>query len=215
MGAPDPTPLLAAQGLTVAGVAPPDPDHCPPGTRALALVAPMGGRVWWEIVTASPEWADGAPDPVDRWSVRVLGGIAAAVGGAALFPFGGPPWRPFHAWALATGRVWESPVRLLVGAEHGLWISFRGALALPFDLRLPPAAKPCDTCTERPCLTACPPGALSAAGYDLPACHAFLDTGPGAACLSGGCRVRAACPVSAAHARLPAQSAYHMSRFHP
>lgn len=213
MAEPDLAALLAAQGLVLAGVAPPDPDHCPPGTRALALVAPLRG--WWGIVTASPEWQDGAPDPIDRWSARVLGAIAAAVGGTALFPFGGPPWRPFHAWALATGRVWESPVRLLVGAEHGLWISFRGALALPFDLALPPAARPCDACPDRPCLSACPAGALGAAGYDVPACHAHLDTRAGAACLTGGCRVRAACPVSVRHARLAAQSAYHMSRFHP
>jgi hypothetical protein len=210
---PDLTALLGAEGLVVAGVAPPDPAHCPPGTRALALVAPLRG--WWDIVAASPEWADGAPDPVDRWSARVLDRIAGTLGATALYPFGGPPWRPFHTWALATGRVWESPVRLLVGAEHGLWISFRGALALPFDLALPAAARPCDTCTGKPCLTACPAAALTGAGYDVPACHAFVDTAPGRACLSQGCRVRAACPVSARHARVEAQSAYHMSRFHP
>jgi epoxyqueuosine reductase len=220
VSAPDLTPpglhaLLAPVGLVVAGVAPPDPAHCPPGTRALALVAPMGGRVWWDIVTQSPEWADGAPDPIDRWSRRVLDRIADGVGAVALYPFGGPPWRPFQTWALATGRVWESPVRLLVGAEHGLWISFRGALALPFHLPLPPALRPCDGCAGRPCLSACPPGALGGAGYDVPACHAFLDTTAGKECRSRGCAVRAACPISAGHARVQAQSAYHMSRFHP
>lgn len=213
MAAPDLSGLLAPQGLTLAGIAPPDPAHCPPGTRALALVAPLGG--WWDILTASPEWADGRPDPVDRWSRRTLDRIAGALGATALYPFGGPPWRPFHTWALATGRVWDSPVRLLVGADHGLWISFRGALALPFAAQMPPATRPCDSCTDKPCLTACPPRALTGAGYDVPACHAFLDTAPGRACLSQGCAVRAACPVSVAHARVQAQSAYHMSRFHP
>lgn len=215
MAAPDLTGLLAAEGVFVAGVAPPDPDHTPPGTRAIALISPMGGTAWWDIVTASPEWQDGGPDPIDRWSVRVLGRIAAALGATALFPFGGSPYLPFHRWALATGRVWESPVRLLVGAEAGLWVSFRGALALPFDLPLPAAARPCDGCADKPCLAACPPGALTGAGYDVPACHAFLDTGAGSDCLSQGCRVRAACPVSVRHARVAAQSAHHMSRFHP
>ncbi len=198
---------LAAEGLEIAGTAPPDPGLCPPGTRSLALVAPLRG--WWDVLTASPEWQDGRPDPADRWSRRVLGSIARDFGAAALYPFGGPPWHPFHRWALATGRVWESPVRLLVGARHGLWISFRGALALPFAVTLPEAARPCDTCTDRPCLGACPPGALTGAGYDVPACHAFLDAPSGAPCLSLGCRVRAACPVSVAHARVPEQSAYH------
>jgi len=206
---------LAALGLVLLGTAPPDPPQTPPGTRSLALVGPAGGSVWWDIVTASPEWADGAPDPVDRWSRRVLTGLAADLGAQALFPFQGPPWLPFQSWAIASGRAWQSPVRLLVGAQAGLWYSIRGALALPFELALPPLPNPCDACTIRPCLTACPAGALTGAGYDVPSCHAFLDGAAGRDCLSQGCRVRAACPVSARHARVSAQSAYHMSRFHP
>jgi epoxyqueuosine reductase len=215
LSASDLSEALTRQGLTLLGSAPPDPAHMPPGTQALALIGPMGGSVWWDIVTASPEWTDGAPDPVDRWSRRVLDKIAQRVGATALYPFGGPPWMPFQTWAQATGRVWESPVRLLVHAEAGLWVSFRGALALPFALDLPPLPSPCETCADRPCLTACPPRALTGAGYDLPACHAFLDTPAGETCRSAGCRVRAACPVSVRHARVCQQSAYHMSRFHP
>jgi epoxyqueuosine reductase QueG len=106
-------------------------------------------------------------------------------------------------------------VRLLVHDTAGLWVSFRGALALRQRLALPPPPPaPCDTCADQPCRSACPAGALSPAGYDVPACHAWLETPPGAACLSGGCRVRAACPISQRHGRVPEQSAYHMRRFH-
>lgn len=212
---PDLTPRLAALGLETLGLAPPDPDFTPLGTQAIALIGPMGGSVWWDTVTASPEWADGAPDPVDRWSRRVLTALAEDIGAAALFPFVGPPWLPFQRWALESGRAWQSPVRLLVHATSGLWVSFRGALALNFVPVLPPLPNPCAACVEKPCLSACPAGALTGAGYDVPACHAFLDTDPGRVCMTQGCRVRAACPVSARHARVPAQSAYHMSRFHP
>lgn len=206
---------LAPLGLELLGTAPPDPAFTPAGTRAIALIGPMGGALWWDIVTASPEWRDGVPDPIDRWSRRVLTDLAAGIGATALFPFDGPPWLPFQSWALASGRAWQSPVRLLVHAAQGLWVSFRGALALPFALDLPPLPNPCATCADRPCLSACPAGALTGAGYDVPACHAFLDRLPGRDCLDRGCRVRAACPVSARHARLDAQSAHHMSRFHP
>lgn len=206
---------LAELGLEVLGTAPPDPDSTPPGTKSIALIGPMGGAVWWDIVTASPEWQDGTPDPVDRWSRRVLTGLAEEFGATALFPFGGPPWLPFQRWALESGRAWQSPVMLLVHATSGLWVSFRGALALPFALETDPLPNPCQTCADRPCLTACPTGALTGAGYDVPACHAFLDSAPGQTCMDMGCRVRAACPVSVRHARLAAQSAHHMSRFHP
>ena len=77
------------------------------------------------------------------------------------------------------------PVRLLVHDAAGLMVSFRGALALKERLDLPPPPPPpCDGCAAKPCLTACPPGALTGAGYDLPACHAFLDTDPGQDCMT-------------------------------
>ncbi|MCA3445527.1 MAG: ferredoxin [Rhodobacter sp.] len=206
---------LADHALTVLGgfLAVPQ-DAVPAGTRTLLLVGPRQPG-FWQHLTVQPEWLDGAPDPVDRWSRRVIGRIACDLGAKALFPFGGPPHRPFYAWALRTGRVWSSPVRLLVHDEAGLMVSFRGALALKerFDLP-PPPASPCDSCDGQPCRAACPAGALTDAGYDLPACHAWLDGAAGQDCMTGGCAVRRACPVSARHARMQDQSAYHMRQFH-
>ncbi|MBU9697129.1 ferredoxin [Rhodobacteraceae bacterium HSP-20] len=208
------TGTLAAHHLAVLGGFHPDADDStPPGTQTLLLLGPAEPG-FWPHVTAQPEWQDGRPDPIDRWSRRTIGRIACDLGAKALFPFGGPPWHPFHAWALRTGRIWDSPVRLLVSADQGLMVSFRGALALKDRIPLPaPATRPCDTCTK-PCLTACPADALTGAGYDVPACHSFLDTAAGQPCLSAGCEVRRACPLSQAYARLPEQSAYHMRRFH-
>ena len=183
----------------------------PAGTRTLLMLGPLEPGFWAHL-QSQPEW--GEPDPVDRWSRRVIGRIACDLGAKALFPFGGPPWHPFYQWALRTGRVWDSPVRLLVHAGQGLMVSFRGALALREVVEVPPpAVRPCEGCAA-PCLTACPAGALTGAGYDLPACHAFLDRPEGADCLSGGCLVRRACPVSQSYARLPEQSGYHMRQFH-
>lgn len=205
---------LAVEGLVALAATAPDPDFCPTETRTLLLVGPQGGAGWWSRVNAAPEWQDGAPDPVDRWSARVLGGLAARFAGRALFPSDGPPWPPFFRWALTSGRIWQSPVGMLVHADQGLWVSFRGALALPFAVPLPPARNPCDSCAAKPCRTACPVDALTATAYDVPRCHAFLDTPSGKDCLNGGCLARRACPAGVAHARLPDQSAYHMSRFH-
>jgi epoxyqueuosine reductase len=184
----------------------------PKGTRTLLMLGPREPGFWAHL-TAQPEW-DGQADPVDRWSRRVIGRIACDLGGKALFPFGGPPYHPFYQWALRTGRVWDSPVKLLVQADQGLMVSFRGALVLKDVVPVPPPANhPCETCAA-PCLTACPAGALTGAGYDVPACHAFLDRPEGKDCMMGGCRVRRACPVSQTYARLPEQSAYHMGQFH-
>jgi hypothetical protein len=201
--------LAARAGLFVAGVAPLLPeDGLPPRFRSAALLAPDEPG-FWPLFAASPEAGDGAPDPLDRWSRRVIGRMACQLGTKAVFPFGGPPWRPFTTWARRSGRCWESPVGLLVHDSLGLWISFRGAILLEAEAPAVLSVRPCDTCPA-PCLAACPVGALGPAGYDVPACHAFLDTGPD--CL-GGCRVRRACPVGQDR-RLPAQSEFHMQSFH-
>ncbi|MBA3911240.1 MAG: ferredoxin [Rhodobacter sp.] len=190
-----------------------DEGGLPPGTRTLLLFGPAEPG-FWPHLTAQPEWQDGGPDPVDRWSRRVIGRLACDLGAKALFPFGGPPYHPFYRWALRTGQVWDSPVRLLVHARQGLMVSFRGALALKEEVAVqPPSPRPCDTCPA-PCLTACPARALTAEGYDVPACHSFLNQPEGQECMTGGCLVRRACPVSQSYARLPEQSAYHMRQFH-
>ncbi|MEZ5751269.1 MAG: ferredoxin [Paracoccaceae bacterium] len=205
---------LRAHHLEVTASLDPDPAFCPAQARALVLISPTGGDGFWPHLTTQPEWRDGAPDPLDRWSHRVLSGLARDGGGVTFFPSDGPPWPPFQRWATESGALWQSPVGMLVHARMGLWTSFRGALAVPFDVPMPPSENPCTRCADRPCVTACPVAALSPTRYDTDACHAHLDKPEGADCLSTGCRARRACPVSQSHARSPEQSAYHMSRFH-
>ncbi len=206
--------LAAAHRLAVfGGFDGTDDQALPKGTRTVLLLGPAEPG-FWPHLKDQPEW-DAAPDPVDRWSRRVIGQMACDLGAKALFPFGGPPWHPFYAWALRSGRAWDSPVRLLVHDVAGLFASYRGALALKEWIDLPPVpAKPCLTCADQPCLTACPVGALDGNGYNLPACHGFLDTDAGQDCMSNGCAARRACPVAQAYARIPEQSAYHMRQFH-
>ena len=169
---------------------------------------------FWPRFTQSPEYRDGQPDPMDRWSIRVIGALAREFGAQPLFPFGTQPPHPFYTWALASGRVWSSPVQFLVGARCGaVGVLSRRVGAVAGVGPLPEVAKPCDTCAG-PCATACPVGALTPAGYDTAACHAYLDTEAGQDCMTKGCAVRRVCPVSQALGRDPAQSAFHMGHFH-
>ncbi|TPE50526.1 ferredoxin [Amaricoccus solimangrovi] len=204
---------MAADGLVPLDAFHPGPDDgVPEGHGTLVLLGP--GPEFWNVFSASAEYADGRPDPLDRWSARVIGGQAEALGGLALFPFGGPPWHPFIAWARRGGQVWQSPVGLLVHRTAGLFVSFRGAIALAPRLALPPPAGPPCTACAAPCRGGCPVDALGAAGYDIARCHAHLDTEAGRDCLSRGCAARRACPVGAG-AREARQSEFHMTAFHP
>ena len=208
-------PLCAASNLDILGAFHPTADDMvPKGCATLVLLGPLEPG-FWPAFTMSPEWRDTAPDPMDRWSTRVITALAQHSGAQALFPFGPPPYQPFFRWALASGQAWQSPVSLLVHARAGLMVSYRGALAFSHQMELPPTSPPpCQTCRDQPCLTACPSGALTQAGYDVPRCHSFLETAAGRPQLENGCTVRRACPLAQSYGRVEAQSAYHMSMFH-
>lgn len=205
--------VARARGLALRGAFHPEAeDLAPEGTGTVVMLGPDEPR-FWAIFTAAPEYADGDPDPLDRWSRRVIDALAEEVGAQALYPSDGPPYAPFIRWAERTGTAWPSPVGPLVQAEAGLFISYRAALALPARLDLPDApAKPCPTCA-RPCETACPVGALAPGqAYDVPRCKAHIASEAGRPCREG-CLVRRACPVAVDFARLPAQSAFHQRSF--
>ncbi|MRU15154.1 ferredoxin [Roseovarius sp. A21] len=200
---------LAPHHLTVFGGVGKD---LPEGIGTLVLLGPRPPG-FWPHFTTSAEYTDDQPDPLDRWSKRVITKLAQDLGAEAFFPFDGPPWQPFVQWAIDSGRAHVSPVGLLIHDEAGLMISYRGALGFTQNIALPePPPSPCDACTDRPCLSACPVDALTPHGYDVAACKTDLDRA-GNDCLARGCAVRRACPVSQSHGRTEGQSAFHMRAF--
>ncbi len=185
------------------------------GVEAIVLVGAAGAQ-GWSAFADSPEVRDGDVHPLDRWSRRVIGALAADLGASAFFPFGGPPHWPFQRWAMRAETVHVSPLGLLIHCDYGLWHSYRGALGFAQPIAVPartPRASPCETCPERPCLGACPVGAFAPGGYDVDACAAHLRDEAGRACMDGGCLARRACPVGADYTHGPAQARFHMRAF--
>jgi len=212
---------LAATGLVARGRLavtaedglPPLPDGRP--ARTLVLVGRVG-RQGWSAFAASPESRDRRPDPLDRWSARVIGETADLFGAAALFPFAGPPWWPLQRWAMRAEPVYPSPLGVLIHPTFGLWHAYRAALALPGVLTLPPQPPiphPCTSCHEKPCLAACPVAALGPDGYDVPHCAAHVRAAAGRPCREFGCAARRACPVGQSYRYPPDQAAFHMQGF--
>ena len=201
--------VAGAEHLAVMGVV---QDDLPEGVATLVLLGPLEPG-FWPAFTASPEYRDDTPHPLDRWSLRVITGMAERLDATPFFPFGGPPYQPFIAWAKASGQAHSSPVGLLVHDTAGLMISYRGALGFAERIEAPaPPPNPCETCQTRPCLTACPVDAFASGSYDVAACKADLER-PGNDCMTRGCAVRRACPVSRDYGRLEAQSSFHMRAF--
>jgi len=207
--------MIAAQlkdhGLTVVGGFHPVDDNWLDGYQTALLIGPDEPHFWHHF-TKQPEYLEGQPDAMDHFSKRVIGQVAKDLDAQAYFPSDGPPYPPFIHWALKSS-CYQSPVGLLVHGKAGLFASFRGVLALKERLDLPaPLPNPCENCIEQPCLTACPIGALTADGYDVPACTSYIRSDAGRACISG-CKVRLSCPVSQKFGRVEAQSTFHMKAF--
>jgi len=200
-------------GLGVVGAFHPNPgDGVPAGIATLLLLGPAGPGMW-QVFSEGPEARDGAQNPLDRWSRRVIGGLAETCSAHPLFPFGGPPWHPFQRWAERGEGAVVSPVSMQASPVRGLWSSYRGALGFDRTIRLPEREErsPCLGCPA-PCRSACPVEAIGPDGYDVPACVNHL-TGNGKAPCHSGCLVRAACPAGRALALPLAQHAFHMAAF--
>lgn len=204
---------LAPAGLTVTGAFHPAAGEAPEDVATLLMIG-ADGAAMWAAFAASPEFADGRAAPLDRWSERILGAAAAMLGARAFFPFGGPPWQPFMAWAGRAEGAVSSPIGMMVTPSRGLHASWRGALGFAARLDLSalpaPGTVPCAVC-DAPCRTACPVGAFGAEGYDTMACARHVRSEAGADCRESGCLARRACPVSAPIA--PAQAAFHLAAF--
>jgi hypothetical protein len=189
-----------------------------PGERPAATLVLLGnaGSSLWAAFSSGPERLDGAPDPLDRWSARVIGALATQLGAAAIFPFGGPPYHPFQRWALRAEPVAPSPIGMLIHPVYGLWHAYRGALAFAETLTLPPrdeAPAPCESCREKPCLSSCPVDAFGASGYGVGDCVNHIVTQAGQDCMTLSCRARRACPVGREYLYQAEQAGFHMEAF--
>jgi hypothetical protein len=211
------TQAAEAAGLALRGAIRLDPEERVgplAAARSVALFGFVGGRQW-PAFAASPEAADGLAHPLDRWSRRVLSALGEPYGATALFPSDGPPYMPFQRWAQRAEPVAPSPLGLFIHPRYGLWHSYRGALAFAQALDgvdREPEASPCEACDDRPCLSACPVGAFTGAGYDVAACAAWVQ-GEGRPCAQGGCLSRHACPVGRDYAYGPEQASFYMRAF--
>ena len=204
---------LDAEGLLLRGAFHPVPEDEAPLDAATLLMVGNAGPAMWRAYRASRKREQ---DPLNAWSGRVLSGIADRFGATPVFPFDGPPYMPFFAWAKRAETVSNSPIGMLIHPVFGLWHAWRGALAFRERLALPAPAEavsPCDGCAAQPCLTTCPVDAFRQGHYDVAVCAGHLRTQEGADCMAEGCRARRSCPVGKGYVYDPDQARFHMDAF--
>ena len=218
---------LKALGLSASGVFKIPAELCPQGQGALAdkpaiMIGNSGGEMW-EVLRLSPEFSDGLPNPMNRWTEREITALAHDIGVHAIFPFDEPYW-PFQRLARIATGIQPSPLGLLVHPRFGLWQALRSVLIFESDAEivnqfnalegeLNNLIHPCDSCEDKPCLTACPVGAFTGEELKVDLCFGHLDSGADPKCMTLGCRARDACPVGVEHRYDNAQVQFHMRSY--
>jgi ferredoxin len=178
-----------------------------------ALIVGSGGPMFFDLFERAPEAADGAPNPLDRYTARVVAratqealdprAIVHAVG----FPFDARPLIPFQRIGRAAGLGGPGPLGLQIHPRFGPWWAYRALIVL--DRPLPPAPPPGDGCAgcDAPCVAACPAGAVRRGGFDVAACQ-------GRRLVAEPCRLscdaRIACVRGPEHRYREVELAFHM-----
>lgn len=177
-------------------------------TKQVILIGNVGPDMFSRFVRS------GAPT-MDEWTRVVVDRLAADLGARAVFPFDKPAL-PFLTWARMAGAGHVSPLGLNIHPTYGLWHAYRAALLFPVEFDFPRSsvgAHPCESCLDKPCLSACPVKAFDGSSYDVAACGACLKSDAGQTCMEGGCLARAACPVGKTYHYSKPQTQFHMRAF--
>ena len=187
------------------------------GKVADRLLIGNAGSAFWSSFERSPEFEDGQPHPLDRWSERIGRSVAAELDARVVFPFQGPPYPPVLKWASESGQAFPSPISMFIHREYGLWHAYRFVLVFNEPLsELPPVPateSPCLSCPGRPCLDACPVNAFSDSGYRVGDCVEFLAADDSSDCRKAGCGARRACPYRPQFRYRPRHAEFHMTAF--
>lgn len=177
--------------------------------RSLVVIA-NGGTAFWSALQAFGMCGD---DPVDRFSRHLSERFVAEhlQCDDALHLYPGHYAIPLQQLGTLAGWHQPSPLGLGIHTEFGLWFAYRSAFLITQSLpptAARPSASPCANCVDKPCIAACPAGAVRAEqALALTTCIDFRLQ-PESIC-TAQCLARAACPVGAEHRYEDEQTAHH------
>jgi hypothetical protein len=202
---------IMMEGFATLGWFAPGPDDgLPDNVNFVILIGNAGPQMFRRFMRERT-----AQDSLDDWTRSVVDPLAFDLGARAIFPFDQPP-QPFLTWARRGGAGHVSPLGLNIHSTYGLWHAYRAALLFPVAFDVPrhsAGSHPCDTCADKPCLSACPVKAFTGTEYDVGACGSHLHTDAGQACMQDGCQARRACPIGRSFTYEPYQLKFHMRAF--
>ena len=182
----------------------------------LVLIGNGGGSIWHALQAAQID----DPDPMDTFSQQVVNQFIEEYLDNApsqiLYP-GSTNVSLIRLGSLA-GWSHPSPLGLGINSKYGLWFAYRALFVTTADI--PPTAlvsdevtpaSPCESCVDKPCISACPAGAVnSAEPFNIASCYGHRLAARSSC--ADRCLSRLACPIGAEHRYPLPQIQYHYNR---
>ena len=183
-------------------------ESCPGADRfeSLILLASSGSR-YWECLGGIGEQER---HPVDHFVISQIEKIMTGHPIQIVYP--GDHLVPLVELGQLAGWHHTSPLGLGIHPEHGPWYAYR-AVILTNGIKMTPISSsdsPCSNCCDKPCISACPAGAVNLSGFDVDRCSKFR-LGIDSPC-ADKCLARLACPVGKDDQYTPEQMKYHYGR---
>ncbi len=188
--------------------------------RQLIIIG-HGGKTLWQSM---PKAYFKRAHPIDAFCCdtwqRIMTTEHPNVDYQILYPRHQKPLLHFDLQALGKLAGWhhETPFKVGINPTYGSWFAYRLLIIADSNFTLSPKVStdhPCDSCVDKPCVSACPVNALTDTGnYDWKKCFSYREQ-PESVC-SDRCLARMACPVAPEHQYDVKQIQYHynLSRKH-
>lgn len=175
----------------------------------LMLIGSGGPEFWRALQRHGPADAD----PVDRFSRACAGEFVRDYldDPPVRWLYPGDTMVPLQRLGVLAGWHHSSPLGIGINACYGLWFAYRAACLIDRPLPVTPpwtGGSPCERCAGKPCVSACPAGAVAAAAaFSVQRCagHRLV---PDSSC-ARTCLARLACPVAAEQRYPPEQIGHH------
>ena len=172
--------------------------------RQLILLGHAGTALWRAVKAAGMN----SEHPIDDFTIKIFGQWAAEHMAGRDYQIVYPGDTPIGLQALGKLAGWhhDSPLMVGINDRWGTWFAYRAAVLADSDFA--PTQKmishsPCPSCASRPCVSACPAGALDGEEFSLPKCIDYRRQ-PSSPCQQT-CLARLACPVASEHRYSSAQ----------
>ncbi|MFA6238564.1 MAG: hypothetical protein WC635_14615 [Bacteriovorax sp.] len=167
-----------------------------------------GGRDLWNRLTHPLNESE---HPIDHFSISQIKKMDPKA--RILFPH--EEWNvPLQRLGRLLNISRPSPLGMDISNEYGLWFAFRGVFLSKQKFKTEKYKlfkSPCESCADKPCISACPGSALNPAGdFKIAKCADYRlsrDSKCAQTCLS-----RMICPYKAEHQYSEEQIHYHMTR---